>query len=178
MTAFRTTDPPPEPQLFDLFEEPGGSRPDLLLEPQGQQTRVERHAVRDFEHAAPQLQVLDVPVAQVEGTQQLDSLMLYDALGHVQCSGPLVEVMAVPRPATLDRTQQRFVAPVVALDHVQQRIVESLFLASEDFLAPVVEEPVEVSCAHCFVFSSWLWGTGGGFSRALACSSRKRSTKY
>ena len=33
--AFRTTVPPPEPELFDLFEEPGGVRPSLLLEPQG-----------------------------------------------------------------------------------------------------------------------------------------------
>ena len=29
--AFRTTVPPPGPVLFDLFEEPGGTRPDLLL---------------------------------------------------------------------------------------------------------------------------------------------------
>ena len=34
--AFRTTVPPPERELFDLFEEPGGGRPDLLLKPQGQ----------------------------------------------------------------------------------------------------------------------------------------------
>ena len=35
--AFRTTVPPPEPELFDLFEESGGERPGLLLEPQGPQ---------------------------------------------------------------------------------------------------------------------------------------------
>ena len=40
--AFRTTVPPPEPELFDLFEEPGGGRPDLLLEPQGPQLGVPR----------------------------------------------------------------------------------------------------------------------------------------
>ena len=31
--AFRTTVPPPEPELFNLCEEPGGRRPDPLLEP-------------------------------------------------------------------------------------------------------------------------------------------------
>ena len=41
--AFRTTVPPPEPELFDLFEEPGGGRPDLLFEPQGPQLGVQRH---------------------------------------------------------------------------------------------------------------------------------------
>ena len=46
--AFRTTVPPPEPELFDLFEEPCGVRPNLLLEPQGLQERVLQHTV---EHA-------------------------------------------------------------------------------------------------------------------------------
>ena len=35
--AFRTTVRPSEPELFDLFEEPGGRRPDSLLEPEGPQ---------------------------------------------------------------------------------------------------------------------------------------------
>ena len=34
--AFRTTDDPPEPELFDLFEEPGGARPVFLTEPPGE----------------------------------------------------------------------------------------------------------------------------------------------
>ena len=41
--AFRTTVPPPEPELFELFEEPGGVRPNLLLEPQVSQERVLQH---------------------------------------------------------------------------------------------------------------------------------------
>ena len=49
----RTTDPPPEPELFNLYEEPGGVRPPLLVEPQGAQARVARHRV---------VQELDVPV--------------------------------------------------------------------------------------------------------------------
>ena len=37
--VFRTTVPPPEPELFDLFEEPGGVRPNLLLEPRDHRDR-------------------------------------------------------------------------------------------------------------------------------------------
>ena len=46
-------DPLPEPDLFDLYEEPGGLRPHLLLEPQGAQAQVARHQVA---------QILDVRV--------------------------------------------------------------------------------------------------------------------
>ena len=45
--AFRTTVPPPEPELFDLFEEPGGVRPSLLLEPQGAQPGSAAHCGAD-----------------------------------------------------------------------------------------------------------------------------------
>ena len=50
--AFRTTVPPPEPELFDLFEEPNRVRPNLLLEPHGVQDQLQRHRVE---------QALDVP---------------------------------------------------------------------------------------------------------------------
>ena len=43
--AIRRTVPPPEPELFDLHEEPSGARPNLLLEPHGPQGRVQRRAV-------------------------------------------------------------------------------------------------------------------------------------
>ena len=45
-TAFGTTVPPPEPVLFDLFEEPGGRRPNLLLEPQEPQPGVHTVDIR------------------------------------------------------------------------------------------------------------------------------------
>ena len=52
----RTTVPPPEPELFDLFEEPNRVRPNLLLEPHGVQDQLQRHRVE---------QALDVPVLHV-----------------------------------------------------------------------------------------------------------------
>ena len=40
---FRTS-PPPQPELFQLFEEePGGLRPTGLVEPRGPQERIQRH---------------------------------------------------------------------------------------------------------------------------------------
>ena len=66
--AFRTTVPPPEPELFDLFEEPGGGRPDLLLEPQGPQLGVQRHTALHIVEVLPYVQILDVPVPQLGGS--------------------------------------------------------------------------------------------------------------
>ena len=55
---FRATDPPPEPELFDLFEEPSGVWPVLLIEPQEAHARVKRHTGVGYEL----VQALDVPV--------------------------------------------------------------------------------------------------------------------
>ena len=67
--AFRTTVPPPEPELFDLFEEPGGGRPDLLLEPRGPQAGIQRHTMEHIADVVPMVQILDIPVLQ--GADQL-----------------------------------------------------------------------------------------------------------
>ena len=86
--AFRTTVPPPEPELFDLFEEPCGERPDLLLEPQGPQTGVQRHIVEHLADLAAMVQILDVPVPQ-KGEELADILKLVDT--------PVEQVFAVPK---------------------------------------------------------------------------------
>ena len=86
-TAFRTTVPPPEPELF---EEPGGMRPKLLLEPQGRQTGVQRHIVEHLADLAPMVQILDVPVPQ-KGEELADILKLIDT------QTPVEQVMAVPK---------------------------------------------------------------------------------
>ena len=46
--AFRTTVPPPEPELFDIFEEPSRERPDLLLKPQAGGPAAHRGAHRRY----------------------------------------------------------------------------------------------------------------------------------
>ena len=55
--------PYPQPELFNMFEEePGGSRPPCLGEPQGPQVGVQRHIVEHIIHVLPCVQILDVSV--------------------------------------------------------------------------------------------------------------------
>ena len=75
--AFRMTVPPPEPELFDLFEEPGGVRPNLLLEPQGPQLGVQRHTPLHIVDILPYVQILDVPVPQL-GNQVVEFMQTLD----------------------------------------------------------------------------------------------------
>ena len=88
--AFRTTVPPPEPELFDLFEESGGGRPGLLLEPQGPQFGVQRHIVEQMADVAPMVQVLDAPVPQ-------KGIELADILKCVDLQAPIEQVIDVPK---------------------------------------------------------------------------------
>ena len=78
---FRVT-PPPQPVLFSLYdEEPGGGRPEALVEPRPQ-ARVQRHVVEhitDLVRVAPMVQILDAPVPQT-GDQLPDILSFFGAL--------------------------------------------------------------------------------------------------
>ena len=138
-----------------------GVRPNPLSEVRTQDG-VSRHAVRNYEHYAPLVQVLDVPVPQpMEIPQRIVDDMLQDMADRVQQRiVPLDELEAVSRLAPPDRTQQRAVehmgAPVLSLvdgdavsDRAQQRIVEQCLFEQRtvdpvDVPVPVVVEPVEV----------------------------------
>ena len=76
---FRTT-PPPQPELFQLFEEePGGLRPTGLVEPRGPQERIQRHTAEQMIESfvpVPMLD-LDAPVPQMVD-QLVDVLKLFD----------------------------------------------------------------------------------------------------
>ena len=126
------------------------------------QDGVSRHAVRDYDHYAPLVQVLDVPVPQpMEIPQRTVDDMLQDMADRVQQRiVPLNELEAVSRSGPPDRTQQRAVeptgAPVLSLvdgdavfDRAQQRIVgqflfEQCTVDPVDIPVPVVVGPVEV----------------------------------
>ena len=90
--AFRTTFPPPEPELFDPFEEPG-ERPDLLLEPQGQEGPFQRHTMVHIVDVSPFVQILDVPVPQT-GDQLVEFMKMHDT------QSPVEQVIAVPKIST------------------------------------------------------------------------------
>ena len=87
--AFRATVPPPEPVLFDLFEETGGGRPNLLLEPQGPQAGIQRHTMEHIADVVPMVQILDIP-----GPQGVDQLV--EACRHLDLHIP-EQVIEVPK---------------------------------------------------------------------------------
>ena len=62
-TAKFWTTPPPQPELFQLFEEePGGGLPAPLSEVAGRQDKVVRHVMEDLGSVCPVVQILDLPV--------------------------------------------------------------------------------------------------------------------
>ena len=102
---FRTT-PPPQPVLFSLYdEEPGGGRPEALVEPRPQ-ARVQRHTVEhitDLVRVAPMVQILDATVPQT-GDQLPDILSFFGAF--------------MPDP------EQVIEVPKILLDDVPMRAVD------------------------------------------------------
>ena len=105
-SAFRTTVPPPEPELFDLFEEPGGRRPNLLLEPQGPQLGVQRHTALHIVDVLPYVQILDVPVPQLEN-QVVEFMQTLDTETSVQViEVPKLSHDSIPQRSAVHRPQK------------------------------------------------------------------------
>ena len=96
---------PPQPELFQLYEEePGGSRPPCLGEPRGPQERILPHTMELLADVVPVVQVLDFPVVLGGGDRVLEVLRKLDV--------PSVEqVIAVPK-ISMERVPQRSVLPV------------------------------------------------------------------
>ena len=81
--------PTPQPELFILEEEPGGSLPAPLSEVAGRQEKVVRHVLEDLGSVCPFVQILDLPVPQMVG-DVTDALRFLDR--------PMAEqVIEVPR---------------------------------------------------------------------------------
>ena len=65
-TAKDRKTPPPQPVLFQLYEEePGGRRPASVAEPPGPQDQVQRHTMEQLADVAPMVPSLGVPEAQM-----------------------------------------------------------------------------------------------------------------
>ena len=94
-------EPASQLEPFSLIdEEPGGSRPPCLGEPRGPLEGVQRHTVEHIVDDCPFVQILDVPVPQLEN-QLVEFMQKID-------SSTLEQVIAVPKNS-LDRIPQRFV---------------------------------------------------------------------
>ena len=95
----RQRPPPPQPEVFQLYEEePGGSRPACLAEPRGPQEKVQQCTVEQLADVVPMVQVLDAAGLFGEDVV-VEVLRMLDV--------PAVEqVIAVPK-ILQDRTPQR-----------------------------------------------------------------------
>ena len=59
----RQRPPPPQPELFQLYEEePDGSWPACLVAPRGPQEKVQQCTVEQLADVVPMVQILDTPV--------------------------------------------------------------------------------------------------------------------
>ena len=115
---------PPQPELFQLFEEePGGLRPTGLVEPPGPQERVPRHTVEQMADVAPMVQILDAPVPQMV-EHVVDVLKTFDR-------GLAEQVIEVPKVTLQDVVPQRAVllVPQLAEQLVDVPVPESVILA-------------------------------------------------
>ena len=92
--------PPPQPELFQLYEEePGGSRPVCLVAPRGPQEKVQQCAVEQLADVVPMVQVLDAPGL-------LGEVVVVDLLRELDAPALDELVIAVPK-ISLDRIPQR-----------------------------------------------------------------------
>ena len=95
----RQKPPPPQPELFHLFEEePGGSQPPCLREPREPQETVQQCTVEQLAGVVPVVQILEIP-----GPQGGD------------------KVVEVLRKLDVPSVEQVIAVPMISLDWVHQR---------------------------------------------------------
>ena len=139
---FRTT-PPPQPVLFDLFEEAGGGRPNLLLEPQGPQAGIQRHTMEHIADVVPMVQILDIPV--LLGADQL--VVAFRALDLLVPE----QAIEVPKISSSPRRCRRRRVPVV---QTAEQLVEVPTIISYSMLR-TIEQTMDIPVPR-------VRGGGGG----------------
>ena len=119
----------PPPQLYK--EEPGGSPPPSLAEPRGPQERVQLRTVEHIADVVPMVQILDIPVPQMENQlvevcRQLDILIPEQAIEVTKISSssrrcrprvPMVQLMV---------EQLVEVPTIVSFSSLQQQTAEQI----------------------------------------------------
>ena len=119
--------PTPQPELFSLYEEPGGARPDRLSEVRPQDRDL-RRTVDQFVGAVPVFPALDVPVPQMVG-QPVVLLAAFDVIVPEQ----VIEVPKMSTPTRCPRT-------VLSVPQTAEHLVEAPNVVS---LIDVIRHPVE-----------------------------------
>ena len=131
--------PTSQPELFQLFEEePGGSRPPCLGEPQGPQ-EVQQCTVEQLADVVPMVQILDTP-----GLLEED------------------QVVEVLRKLDLPAVEQVIAVPLISLDRVPQRSAIRRPQKAEQLVEVPTEPgyPLAVPCRAC-PWAEGCNGTGG-----------------
>ena len=126
----RQRPPPPQPELFQLYEEePGGSRPACLAEQRGPQEKVQQCTVEQLADVVPMVQVLDAPgllgeVGVVDLLRELDA----PALDELVIAVPKISLDRIPQrcPHRRPRRAEQLVEvpTIISYSSLQQRNVE------------------------------------------------------
>ena len=108
--------------LFDEEDAVWGTRPTGLVEPQGPQERVQRHAVEQLADFAPMVQILDVPVPQMVD-QLVDVLKLLDtAIPEHVIAVPKILQDSIPHRAVFElQLAEQLVEVPTVVTHVPGR---------------------------------------------------------
>ena len=176
---FRTTSPP-QPELFQLFEEePGGLRPTGLVEPRGPQERVPRHTVEQMADVAPMVQILDAPVPQMVD-QLVDVLKLFDnSVPEQVIDVPKISQDAIPQRTVLCEPQlAEQLVEVPTVPFFVEQTVDIPVPRTELFVAPDGHE----WCRVVGPTGVYFWNVSGGYTQwrppegYTARPGRKRNT--
>ena len=102
----------------------GGTRPTGLVEPQGPQERVQRHAVEQLADFAPMVQILDVPVPQMVD-QLVDILKLLDtAIPEQVIAVPKIPQDSIPHRAVFEpQLAEQLVEVLTPVTHVGRSVL-------------------------------------------------------
>ena len=132
--------PPPQPELFSLYEEePGGRRLASLAEPPGLQERIQRRTVEQPAELAPMVQILDAPVPQTVD-QLVEVLRLVDTVVPEQ-------VIEAPKITFHDAIPQRAVLPE---PQMAEQLVDEPVPSFDDFELVEATVPQRLPC-----FRTW-----------------------
>ena len=146
-TATIRNTPTPQPELFDLSfeEEPGGARPDRLLEVRPQE-RVQRHTVEQI-ILAP---MLDVPVPLMEEQLLVDAFAPHD----IQVSEQVIEVPKI----LIDELSVR--TPVCEPQLAEQLVEAPSIVSLIEVIRQPVEQNVDIPVPHGESLQGLLPGHG------------------
>ena len=137
MAKFRETPPPPQPELFLLYEE----------EPSGW-PQVQRHTVEQLADFAPMVQIIDVP-----GPQVVDQLVYVPTLFGIPVPGRVIEVPMVLCPS---RPLRAALAAALMTEQLVEVPTDVVLVVPRQPVEQIVDIPVPGARGSCGNGQSFL----------------------